>query len=34
MDECQNAMEELRGIVEGIRKLRDTAYAHYSLLVE
>ena len=34
MDECQNAMEELHGIVEGIRKLRDTAYAYYSLLVE
>ena len=34
MDECQNAMEELHGIVEGIRKLRDTAYTHYSLLVE
>lgn len=34
MDECQHAMEELRNIVEGISKLRDTAYAHYSLLVE
>ena len=34
MDKCQNAMEELHGIVEGIRKLRDTAYTHYSLLVE
>ena len=28
------AMEELRNIVEGISKLRDIAYAHYSLLVE
>ena len=27
-------MEELRNIVEGISNLRDTAYAHYSLLVE
>ena len=34
MDECQHAMAELRNIVEGISKLRDTAYAHYSLLVE
>ena len=34
MDECQHAMEELRNIVEGISNLRDTAYAHYSLLVE
>ena len=34
MDECQHAMEELRNIVEGISKLRDTAYAHYSILVE
>lgn len=31
MDECQHAMEELRNIVEGISKLRDTAYAHYCL---
>ena len=30
----QHAMAELRNIVEGISKLRDTAYAHYSLLVE
>lgn len=34
MDECRHAMEELRNIVEGISNLRDTAYAHYSLLVE
>lgn len=34
MDEYQNAMEELRDIVEGISKLRDAAYTHYSLLVE
>lgn len=34
MDECKHAMEELRNIVEGISKLQDTAYAHYSLLVE
>ena len=34
MDECQHAMAKLRNIVEGISKLRDTAYAHYSLLVE
>ena len=34
MNEYQNAMVELRDIVEKISKLRDTAYAHYSLLVE
>lgn len=34
MDEYQNAMEELHDIVEGISNLRDTAYTHYSLLVE
>ena len=34
MDEYQNAMEELHDIVEGISKLRDAAYTHYSLLVE
>lgn len=34
MDEYQNAMEELHGIVEEISKLRDTAYSHYSSLVE
>ena len=27
MDEYQNAMEELRDIVEGISKLRDAAYS-------
>lgn len=34
MDEYQNVMEELHNIVEGISKLRDAAYTHYSLLVE
>ena len=34
MDEYQNAMDELHGIAEGINKLRDTAYSHYSSLVE
>lgn len=34
MDDYQTAMEELKGIVEGISNLRDTAYAQYSALVE
>lgn len=34
MDNYQNAIEELRDIVEGISKLRDTAYSQYSVLVE
>lgn len=34
MDDYETAMEELKGIVEGISNLRDTAYAQYSALVE
>lgn len=34
MDDYQNAIAELRDIVEGISKLRDTAYSQYSVLVE
>lgn len=33
MDNYQNAMEELKDIVEGISRLRDTAYSQYSVLV-
>lgn len=34
MDNYQNAMEELQDIVKGIDRLRDAAYAQYSVLVE
>lgn len=34
MDNYQNTMDELRDIVSGISKLRDAAYAQYSVLVE
>lgn len=34
MDNYQNAMDELQDIVKGIDRLRDAAYAQYSVLVE
>ena len=34
MNDYQSAMDELRDIVEGISNLRDTAYTHYSSLVD
>lgn len=33
MDNYQNTLEELKDIVEGINRLRDTAYSQYSVLV-